>query len=227
MASIPLNGPAAPVTLPGVLPPMPAVARILSRFDRDQLAGFIAVAIDLADALDGPADPDNPDFAPLGDGKPGDPDDHECSGDEEAAAWIEWSTMRGAQKTGHNIAAGEEDDEEDDAAEEDDPGEEDDPAGVVDEDGTNTITQRGYLGLPIGTGPGCTIADDDGHGLHGDVPTLPVYALDPNIFTGERQFLGLSNLLTSYRTNGQTLRSADSGRDFQSHATPPQIGTPV
>ena len=35
---------------------MPAVARILSRFDRAQLEGFIAVAIDLADALDGDAD---------------------------------------------------------------------------------------------------------------------------------------------------------------------------
>jgi hypothetical protein len=46
------------------LPPMPAVARILSRFDRDQLAGFIAVAIDLADALD--PDPDFEDDDPTG-----------------------------------------------------------------------------------------------------------------------------------------------------------------
>lgn len=41
---------------PGALPPMPAVARILSQFDRQQLAGFIEVAIDLLDTLDG--DPD-------------------------------------------------------------------------------------------------------------------------------------------------------------------------
>ena len=34
-------------------PPMPAVARILARFERVQLAGFIAVAIDLLDTLDG------------------------------------------------------------------------------------------------------------------------------------------------------------------------------
>lgn len=36
--------------------PMPAVARIMARFERDQLAGFIAVALDLLDTLDG--DPD-------------------------------------------------------------------------------------------------------------------------------------------------------------------------
>jgi hypothetical protein len=35
---------------------MPAVARILSRFDRPKLEGFIAVAIGLLDVLDG--DPD-------------------------------------------------------------------------------------------------------------------------------------------------------------------------
>ena len=40
-------------------PPPAAVSRILRRFDRDQLAGFIAVAIDLLDATDG--DPDDED----------------------------------------------------------------------------------------------------------------------------------------------------------------------
>lgn len=67
MATQPLHPAHQPVTFPGAFPPMPAVARILSRFDHDQLAGFIAVAIDLADALDGPADPDSADFSPLGD----------------------------------------------------------------------------------------------------------------------------------------------------------------
>jgi hypothetical protein len=39
---------------------MPDVARILARFDREQLHGFIEVAIDLADAMDGDseAEPD-------------------------------------------------------------------------------------------------------------------------------------------------------------------------
>lgn len=43
----------APIQYPRAMLPMPAVARILSRFDRQQLEGFIAVAIDIADALDG------------------------------------------------------------------------------------------------------------------------------------------------------------------------------
>lgn len=42
-----------PHPFPNNLPPMPAIARILSRFDRAQLEGFISVAIDLADAMDG------------------------------------------------------------------------------------------------------------------------------------------------------------------------------
>ena len=37
-------------------PPPAAVSRILSRFDRDQLAGFIAIAIDLLDVAEGDAD---------------------------------------------------------------------------------------------------------------------------------------------------------------------------
>ena len=56
MATTYLRGESAPVILPNQFPPMPAVARILSRFDRDQLHGFIAVAIDLADAMDGDSD---------------------------------------------------------------------------------------------------------------------------------------------------------------------------
>lgn len=36
--------------------PAPAVMEILSRFDRKQLSGFIAVAIDIADAMDGDSD---------------------------------------------------------------------------------------------------------------------------------------------------------------------------
>lgn len=43
-------------THPASAAPMPAVARILSRFDRQSLAGFIAVAIDLLDTLDGDDD---------------------------------------------------------------------------------------------------------------------------------------------------------------------------
>jgi hypothetical protein len=56
MAEAIITGGIRPVTLPNHFPPMPAVARILSRFDRRELHGFIAVAIDLADAMDGDSD---------------------------------------------------------------------------------------------------------------------------------------------------------------------------
>ena len=42
-------------------PPMPAVARILARFEREQLAGFIAVALELIDTLDGDTDAEEDD----------------------------------------------------------------------------------------------------------------------------------------------------------------------
>jgi hypothetical protein len=51
---------------PSALPPMPTVARILSGFDRAQLAGFIEVAISLLDAGDG-----DPDLEPNGDEQDG------------------------------------------------------------------------------------------------------------------------------------------------------------
>jgi hypothetical protein len=58
MATLPL-GPdsvrANALPFPAV-PPMPAVARILSRYDRPSLSAFIAVAIDLLDTLDGDTD---------------------------------------------------------------------------------------------------------------------------------------------------------------------------
>ena len=54
MATQPIDGSA--ITAFPATPPMPAVARILARFERDQLAGFIAVALDLIDTLDGDAD---------------------------------------------------------------------------------------------------------------------------------------------------------------------------
>lgn len=69
----------APIPMPNQLPPMPAVTRIFSRFDRDQLAGFIAVAIDLADAMDG-----DPDIEPNGN-----EEDGQFTEDEPAAKFAE------------------------------------------------------------------------------------------------------------------------------------------
>lgn len=117
--------------------PPAAVTRVLATFDRDQLAGFIAVAIDLLDLAAG-----DPDVEPNG-------DEEDSDGDERGdPAWIEWHTMRGSQKGGHNLLAGQEDDEEDDAPEEDDP------HGQCDEDGINTY----FIGR-WNEGPGCTISD--------------------------------------------------------------------
>ena len=128
MASTPIGGKSATVTLPGAIAPMPAVARILSRYDRGKLAAFVTVAIDLLDALDG--DPDR---------------EGECSEDEVSRctdsgqpvpcngpgcdiadtgenAWIEWHTMRGSQKRGPNITQAHEDAEDDDPADDDEHG---------------------------------------------------------------------------------------------------------
>ncbi|HVR89469.1 MAG TPA: hypothetical protein VHG29_00040 [Novosphingobium sp.] len=100
MATRPIGNDAAPVTLPGSMPPIPAVARILARFDRDQLHGFIAVAIDLADAME----PDS-DLEPDG-------DDQDSDGDERGdQAWVEWTSMRRDAGRQHNECLGEEDDE--------------------------------------------------------------------------------------------------------------------
>jgi hypothetical protein len=54
--------------------------------------------------------------------------------------------------------------------------------------------------------------DAEREGLHDDVPMLPVFSLDHNMFSDLRQPLGFSNMQSSFRTNGQDVRSADSGK---------------
>lgn len=73
---------------PRALPPMPAVVRILSQFDRPQLAGFIEVAIGLLDTLDG-----DPDIEANGDELDG------ANGEDEAfygTGGIAWAELSGA-----------------------------------------------------------------------------------------------------------------------------------
>jgi hypothetical protein len=90
--------------------PPAAVSRVLATFDRDQLAGFVAVAIDLLDLADGDTDVEL------------NGDEEDSDGDERGdQAWIEWHTMRGSQKRGPNLLAGHEDDEDNDPLEDDDP----------------------------------------------------------------------------------------------------------
>lgn len=148
MATNPHRAESVLVTLPNQLPPMPAVARILSRFDRAQLASFIEVAIDLADAMDGNTDAEDdyaedsfdiPAHAVGLSAGPG------CNvTDCGDTAWIEWDAMRAAQKQGQNFTAGHED------------AEEDDDAGQCTEDEISTA-----LCLKFGSGAGCDISDSD------------------------------------------------------------------
>ena len=83
---------------PAFTPPMPAVTRILAQFDREQIEGFIEIAIGLLDIADGDpdAEEDNQDccvacddtggkhvWNGYGNHLPGDPDDAEDVGDAE------------------------------------------------------------------------------------------------------------------------------------------------
>jgi hypothetical protein len=62
---------------------MPKVARILSRFDRERLAGFLDVALALIDMMDGDAEAEA--------------ETRESDGDDQDFAWIEWATLHGEQ----------------------------------------------------------------------------------------------------------------------------------
>ena len=200
------------LTPPFVVIPPAAISRVLSRFDREQLAGFVAVAIDLMDLGDG-----DPDFENATDVE----DDHALSSwaidpssgpgcniaDTGEQAYIEWTALHpGTRKAGHNLTAGQEDDEDDD------------PDHALDEGEPNFVAVKGE-------GAGCSISDEGGcehdgrepadeaereQMLH-DVPMLPVVTLDHNIFTDQRQPLGISNLQSSFQVRGEGVRSADSG----------------
>lgn len=77
------TAPQAPVVLPfPTAPAMPAVARILARYDRDKLEAFIAVAIDLLDTLD-----PNPDAEPNGDELDGSNAEDDYGGAANAGLW--------------------------------------------------------------------------------------------------------------------------------------------
>lgn len=215
MATIPIGGDAAPVTLPGMLPAMPAVARVLGQFDRSKLGAAIEVMIALLDLTE-------PDTDAEPSGWPEDvraidrehlPDDSEAVGDEADTAWIEWERLPGSVKrAGGHGGAHDEDDEDDDPDRGHDEGEPD------------------FAPSRERDGAGCSIADPGGcehdgrepdsdmerEQMAGDVPMLPVVSAEHNIFTDRRVPLGISNLQSSYRTNGGEVRSADSGAVFRS-----------
>ena len=130
---------------PSAPPTMPAVARIMARYDRAKLAAFIAVAIDLLDTLDG--DPEAEEL-PLEDAfVQHDPHFAEQEEGGKDASFVEWHTKHGnlRRKGQAEILPTQNEDDE-----------EDDPSGQCDEDGINTL-----LGLSTGSGPGCTMSDPD------------------------------------------------------------------
>jgi hypothetical protein len=157
-------------TQPLAVLPMPNVTGVLSQFNRDQLANAIEVMIALLDVQDSKVDPDEPDFSPMSDGKPGTPEDYEPTGDEESGAYVEWHTKSAVQRrTGKESAAngaasaGSQEDDEDD-----------DPPGQYDEDAYTSKRPKGY-------GPGCAISDPGGcehDGREEDASTLFDYGVD-------------------------------------------------
>lgn len=122
----PITG--APTRAPFIPAPPAAITRVLSRFDRDQLASFIVVAIDLLDVAAGDPDlEDGHDAEGSTWGQSGPrvnganlSDDHEEAGDEGDASVPEWAGRPARFRHG-NAALGHEDAEEDDEAEDDDP----------------------------------------------------------------------------------------------------------
>src|SRR5690349_15620332 len=88
--------------------PMPAVAAILSHFDRNQLAAFVSVAIELMDVADGNPDEESEDTDL----------EHDGTGFGDTS-WTEWHT-RGRHKDNPGVTTKEgwscrEDDEDDDS----------------------------------------------------------------------------------------------------------------
>lgn len=242
MATQPIGGETAHVTpapaaqnlyTPSIgFAPMPAVAAVLGRYKPEQLASFIEVAIGLLDLAE--PDPDIEDATDLEDDFALSPQAiGYASGigcevaDTPENAWIEWDRMRGAQKTGHNQTAGQEDDEDGDSDRGLDEGEPDFAryrgigAGceISDPDFCSAGDDRVFSGATSA----CNHATDDAPGdpedgereqlLH-DVPMLPVVTLNHNVFTDQRLPLGWSNLQSSFRCGADGVRSADSGEVF-------------
>lgn len=149
--------------------PPAAITRVLSRFDRTALAGFIEVAIDLLDVAEGDTDAEDN----------GDEEDSE-GGDQ---AWPEWHTLRAEQKRVSGLVAGHEDDEEDDDS--GDCSNEDEPNGY------RTSAPFPGAGCPISDPGGCQT--DEREEDHADMGLTPDWPID------QRQTLPEAMVLASDR----------------------------
>lgn len=203
--------------------------RLLQRHSPQEIADAIEIMIDFLDVLGG--DPDSEDSDP--------PE----ADDEDEAAYPEWTSLPGSTKrAGHittdllpAVPCNHEDAEDEDP----DTSVEDSPEGFDPEQDYCTAGDDGvFSGNTLwgveskwfcADNPGCEDDAEREQMLH-DVPTLKVFSAHENIFTDQRQFLGYSNLMTSFRANGHAVVSADSGKRLR-HAPvtedPKTPGAPV
>lgn len=216
------------ITFPAVAPARASriAAALLTKHSAREIAEAIELLIDVLDLIGHP-DEDNGDLARVADGLPGERDDAERDGDSQGdQAWVEWHTMHGSQKKrGQNLLAGQEDDEDDDPAEE--GGDEHDTDNAEDEELSGSALQYAP------SGPGCAVSDQGGcehngredQQMQNDVPMLPIYSLDHNLFNDKRTPLGITNLMSSFV--GQDVRSADTGRVHSRRKEADKPGAPV
>lgn len=207
---------------------------LLNKHSPREIAEAIELLIDVLDLIE-PPDEDNGDLALMADGLPGDSADGEPDADSHGdQAWIEWHT-RGRHKEGrfggecigrsYQGRPLQEDDEDDDPAEE--GGDEHDTDNAEDEELSGAALQYAPKG------PGCAVSDEGGGEHDGredqqmrhDVPMLPAYTLDHNLFNDQRLPLGIMNLSSSFI--GKDVRSADTGRLHSRGKEAEKPGSPV
>lgn len=191
----------------------PAIARILSRCDRRKLDHFIEIALELVDVADG-----DPDLEATGDELDGDRAEDEA-GAELYARLEDGPGCNIGDPGEHSIQERHGKQPELKQSPADENREDNEGGGDTndDEDEPNFSRPR------QGCGAGCSIADPGGcehdgrepdndaecEQMQDDVPCILAYSLEPNVFTGEREYLGLTNLQPSFVGNGQNVKSAD------------------
>lgn len=153
----------------GQMMPVPpaAISRVLATFNREQLAGFVSVAIDLMDLADGDPDAEHdplnegePAFRPedlrLANEHPGTDPDH----DAETGAWVERvDQSKGIRSDFIPWTLGNTED-----------AEEDDPQGEVTDDDPAFTPHDLAVANRSGSGPGCSISDPGGDHASEDEP---------------------------------------------------------
>ena len=217
MANLTNKTESARVTHPPQFPPAAAgrmAASLLNRHSAHEIAEAVTVLIDVLDLIGGDVD--------LEDGG-----DDELTGDEHDTGWPEWQSRGRFKAAPHEMKST-------DGVHEDD--EDDDPDCAQDEGEPNFAQvsgDDGSAGCSIADPGGCEHdgrepdSDDEIQPMQDDVPMLPVVSAEHNVFNDQRVSLGLSNLQTSFRTNGGKVLSADSGEILVTRGFERKPGVPV